>query len=332
MAAIAPDRLRRARLLAGFGDGELAEIAALTTEVELPAGFELIRQGGPAEGAWLLEEGALSVVRKLPGGGETPLAEFGPGALVGEISLLRDEPPTATVHAKSACRALRLDRRLFRGGRERLEPATLALTRAILAELARRVHALEARAASAAAEGAPGEPPLQPAMTRRSPDWNWRGFLPLLPCFRHYERADLDSLAAAFEAEETPAGAVLLAQGSAANSLLVVGRGAVESAWWAGGRPRQVGVLGPGEIVAAASLVGGGASALSHATREDSTLLRLDAGAFRRLQGERSRAGLATLDAVAESLVRAQRRAGSLVARVLGLTRAGGLAGQSRSG
>jgi len=331
MSAIAPERLRRARLLAGFGDGELAEIAALASEVDLPAGAELIRQGGPAEWAWLLEEGVLSVVRKLPGGGEAPLAELGPGALVGEIGLLRDEPRTATVRAKSASRALRLDRRLFRAGRERLEPTALALTRVLLAELAGRVHALEARAAAAAADGAAGEPPVRSARTGRRPDWNWRGFLPLLPCFRHYERADLESLAAAFGAEEAPAGAVLLAQGSAADGLLVVGRGAVESAWWAGGRPRQVGVLGPGEIVAASSLVDGAASALSHAAREDSTLLRLDVADFRRLYGERSRAGLATLDAVAESLVRAQRRAGGLVARVLGLTR-GGLAGQSRSG
>src|SRR5690606_15862615 len=119
---VAAERLRAAPLLASFEDAALAAVAGLMREVALPAGCELIRQGDAADGAWLLESGAFDVVRKLPGGGEIGMATLGPGALVGEASLLRDAPRTATVRARVASRALFLDRRLFRASCDRLEP------------------------------------------------------------------------------------------------------------------------------------------------------------------------------------------------------------------
>jgi CRP-like cAMP-binding protein len=331
MATVTAERLRAAPLLASFDDAGLAAIAELAREAELPAGHELVRQGGPADGAWLLEAGALAVVRKLPGGGELPLAALGPGALVGEISLLRDEPRTATVRATAPSRAIFLDRRLFRASRERLEPAALQLTRAILVALARRVRSLEAEAAMALAGAVPGDAvgPAR-AVAPAEPGFDWRAFLPLLPCFRGFEPADLAALAPALEPFGRAAGETLLAQGEGPADLLIVARGAVEGVWRAGDGAHQVAVLGPGEFCCAGLLLEAAPAPLTWAAREDALLLRLDGAAFRSLYGARSRAGLALLDALAAHLARAQRRAGGALARTLGLARAGRLLVQTR--
>jgi CRP-like cAMP-binding protein len=332
MAAVTPERLRRAPLLASFDEPELAAIAELAGEAELPAGHELIRQGGPADGAWLLESGGLAVVRKLPGGGELPLAALGPGALVGEISLLRDEPRTATVRAIAPSRAVFLDRRLFRASRERLEPAALRLTRAILVELARRVRRLESEAAQAlAGEALADAVPPPRGFAPAEPGFDWRAFLPVLPCFGGFEPADLTALSAALEPFERAAGETLLPDGSAPQDLLIIARGAVEGVRLAGGRAHQVAVLGPGEFCAAGLLLDPGPAALTWTAREDALLLRLDGAEFRRLYDERSRAGLALLDALAGHLARAQRRAGGTMARTLGLARATRFSAQERS-
>ena len=333
MAAVTPERLRAAPLLAAFDEHELAAIAELASETELPAGHELIRQGGAADGAWLLESGALAVARRVPGGGELPLAALAPGALVGEISLLRDEPRTATVRATAPSRAVFLDRRLFRASRERLEPAALHLTRAILLEIAGRVRRLEEQAAAALTDDAPADrvAPAR-AFAAAAPGFDWRAFLPRLPCFAGYDPPDLAALADRLEPFELAAGETLLAQGTAASDLPIVARGAVEGVWRAGGRPHQVSVLGPGELCCAGALLDGGPASLTWAAREGAVMLRLPGAAFRRLHDARSRAGLATLDALAEALARAQRRAGGAVARTLGLARATGLAAQARSG
>jgi len=74
----------------------LEQLAAGLRPWRVPAGETLYRQGDPADGCLIIQEGQAEVL----GDGRT-VATVGPGELVGEIALLRQVPRTATVRATS---------------------------------------------------------------------------------------------------------------------------------------------------------------------------------------------------------------------------------------
>jgi CRP-like cAMP-binding protein len=91
-----------------LGAGTLADLLAAMHLQETEPGDYLIRQGDPAEFLLLILSGyAWARVRDTPPD-RAPVGEFGPGEIVGEISLVTDEPRTADVVARTFVRALRL--------------------------------------------------------------------------------------------------------------------------------------------------------------------------------------------------------------------------------
>jgi CRP/FNR family cyclic AMP-dependent transcriptional regulator len=103
------DELAGVSLFAGATNKELAEIAKLTTEVNLPAGSVLVEQGATPREAFVILTGEADVT--LDG---TVVATVGPGACVGEIALLDGGPRVASVTATTDITALVLDPREFR--------------------------------------------------------------------------------------------------------------------------------------------------------------------------------------------------------------------------
>jgi CRP-like cAMP-binding protein len=67
----------------------------------------LMRQGDPADCAYVILEGYADVLAETPGGSFV-VAMLGPHSMPGEIGVLIDEPRTATVRAKGNVRALRI--------------------------------------------------------------------------------------------------------------------------------------------------------------------------------------------------------------------------------
>jgi CRP/FNR family cyclic AMP-dependent transcriptional regulator len=88
---------------------ELARIARLADEVDLPAGRMLTREGARGREFFVLLEGTAAVRR-----GARTLPPLGPGDFVGEIALVTDTARTATVTATSPVRALVVTDREFR--------------------------------------------------------------------------------------------------------------------------------------------------------------------------------------------------------------------------
>lgn len=75
--------------------------------VDFPAGSNLISEGEAASALFVLESGKAVVERAdAPG---VVLAELGPGDFCGEMSILQEQPHSASVTARSAVRALRID-------------------------------------------------------------------------------------------------------------------------------------------------------------------------------------------------------------------------------
>ena len=88
--------------------GSLADLLAVMHFREFEPGGYLIRQGDPAEFLLLILSGnAFARVRNTPAD-RPPVGTFGPGDIVGEISLVTDEPRTADVIAETHVQSLEL--------------------------------------------------------------------------------------------------------------------------------------------------------------------------------------------------------------------------------
>ena len=73
------------------------------------AGQSVFKAGDPGEAMYIITEGEVDI---LDGSGTT-LETAGPGSIFGELALVDDEPRSATVVAKTACRLVTVNRRRF---------------------------------------------------------------------------------------------------------------------------------------------------------------------------------------------------------------------------
>jgi CRP/FNR family transcriptional regulator, cyclic AMP receptor protein len=101
--------LKRVPLFAACSKRELAEIAVLTDELDLPSARELTREGASGREFVILVEGEADVTRN-----GRLVAGLGPGDFVGEIALVTGGPRTATVKTRGPARVLVLGASGFR--------------------------------------------------------------------------------------------------------------------------------------------------------------------------------------------------------------------------
>ena len=101
--------LKRVPLFERCSKRELAQIAALADELDLPGERDLTREGAGGFEFIILVEGAADVVRK-----GRVVNELGPGDFVGEIALVTARPRTATVKTRGPARILVLTASGFR--------------------------------------------------------------------------------------------------------------------------------------------------------------------------------------------------------------------------
>jgi CRP/FNR family transcriptional regulator, cyclic AMP receptor protein len=91
-----PGRLKKIPVFADLSDEELGHIAALAAEVSVPEGKELVREGDYSYDVLAVEEGTARVERN-----GAPIADIGPGDVVGEMGVLERSQRNATVIATS---------------------------------------------------------------------------------------------------------------------------------------------------------------------------------------------------------------------------------------
>ena len=103
------DLIKSVPLFSGASKSELAEIAAIADEVDLPAGKTLTTEGETGREFFVLIEGTADVTQ-----GGRKIREMGPGDFFGEIALISKAPRTATVTTSSPVRALVITDRAFR--------------------------------------------------------------------------------------------------------------------------------------------------------------------------------------------------------------------------
>jgi CRP-like cAMP-binding protein len=98
-------RLKRIPAFADLTDDDLARIAALASELSVPAGKVLVREGDWSYDMLAIEEGTADVLRA-----GARIAELGPGDVVGEIGVMDATQRSATVVATSGMLLITLDR------------------------------------------------------------------------------------------------------------------------------------------------------------------------------------------------------------------------------
>jgi CRP-like cAMP-binding protein len=101
--------LKRVPLFAKCSKRELALVASVADEVDLPAGKDLTREGASGREFVVIVEGAADVRRK-----GRRINQLGDGDFLGEIALLAGTPRTATVTTTTPVRALVLTAPAFR--------------------------------------------------------------------------------------------------------------------------------------------------------------------------------------------------------------------------
>lgn len=114
----------------------LERIAQLCTEVEVPAGRVLCREGEAGHEFFVIESGSVSVST-----GGQDVATLGPGDFFGELALLDAGPRTATVTAATDAQLLVVSRQEFAGLLEEEPLVAVRMLPAIGARLRQRTPA-----------------------------------------------------------------------------------------------------------------------------------------------------------------------------------------------
>lgn len=124
------DLLKEVPLFAGFGKRQLAAVARIADEIDVPAGKALIAENEFGRQFFILLEGEAEVRRR-----GRRLNTLGAGDFFGEIALLTDRETTATVRTTTPARLLVVTRSSF----NRLVRDVPAVQWTIVQALARRV-------------------------------------------------------------------------------------------------------------------------------------------------------------------------------------------------
>ena len=98
-------RLKNISVFADLEDDTLEVIASLASEVSVPEGKDLVREGDFSYDLLAIEEGSAEVTR----GGEK-VADLGPGDIIGEAGVVERSQRNATVTATSPMLLVTLDR------------------------------------------------------------------------------------------------------------------------------------------------------------------------------------------------------------------------------
>jgi CRP/FNR family transcriptional regulator, cyclic AMP receptor protein len=130
------DVLSRAPLFSALDDDAAATLRASMTEVTLPRGETLFREGDSGDCLYVITDGKIKLGRAATDGRENILAILCPGEMFGELSLFDPKPRTATAVAV-------VDSTLMSLGHEALDQLLTgrpAVAESMLAALAQRLR------------------------------------------------------------------------------------------------------------------------------------------------------------------------------------------------
>lgn len=105
--------LQHVDLFKHLTDSQLSELAAQSRELSFRKNAILMTEGDIGESMYVIKEGSVKVFVSDDEGRELVLYQQGPGAVIGDIALLDDEPRSASVSTLEASTALMIGKQAF---------------------------------------------------------------------------------------------------------------------------------------------------------------------------------------------------------------------------
>ena len=139
------DFLMQVPLLEALTEIELEVLAGVMSPKMYRAGDEICREKGEADSFFVVADGQVSIVKDVAGGDEQILAELGPGALIGEMSLIDGKPRSATIRAIGDCTLLEVKKEEFESLYRANSPFALRFTERIAIDLSMRLRSADER-------------------------------------------------------------------------------------------------------------------------------------------------------------------------------------------
>ena len=127
--------LQKVPLFESLALANLKQIAALAGEHLFPDGVTIARQGEPGDEMYIIVSGEVDISLRAEDGTEKWVLHRKPGDYVGEMSILSDEPRTATLVARGDVRALGVKQKPFEGMLRECPDISLALIRELIFRL-----------------------------------------------------------------------------------------------------------------------------------------------------------------------------------------------------
>ncbi len=135
-------------LFSNLEPAELEAVLAVAESFHVNAGHRLCEQGKPGDCMYVIEVGKANVRAKNERGKVVPIANLGPGDIVGELALIDSRPRSADVIAATTLRGYRIDRRRFRQLRAKEHPAAYKITKQIAVTVCGRLRRVNENVAS----------------------------------------------------------------------------------------------------------------------------------------------------------------------------------------
>ena len=324
---VAPDQggfdrfLLEVPLLAGLDAAGLAEVQRLLRPFDVQAGGVLFRQGDASDGLYLIKEGEIAIMRRVPGDETVRLAVLGRCAIIGEMGLLDHGVRSASAVAVTASTGYFVSRERFEMMRADMRPPAFAVMDRFITQVAARTRkAIEL----AAAHLAPGcaataaATAVSVAWTRcSSPATLDQRLLLALPFFGSLGSGELRELMGQVKRHDFARGDLVWPAGAAASHCLIVVRGALATYFSTPPRPQLFSVHGPGSFAGELPLLDGGPHPLIALAREPTIALSLDRERFEVLRKGGGELAFTLFAALGSAVAGNLRRADGHLARVM---------------
>lgn len=257
MTGAAADMLANVPLFAALSDTDRAGLAEAMEPRSYADGAALMVQNDRGDGLHIVTSGAVRVGRRLPGGGFADTARLGPGSVIGEMALVgRGGRRSATVLADGPVETLFLPGAAFRAALGQLRPSSLAMQRALGAELTVRVankaRDIAAQLAAASQAFTPRVAPRQPVPPAEA-GFDPAAFIAKLPLAATLDATQRAALIGAGQHRSVARGERV----DASDNVWLVVRGALRSDLPLQGGDYQLEVLGPGRLAGLARQASG---------------------------------------------------------------------------
>lgn len=258
-------------------------LAELLEVHQFEDGATIFLQNGTANGAWLIQQGAVKLIRRLPGGAETLLAQLGPGDVFGEVSLITSGGVrTSSAHAIGPTQLSLLPLRKVRALAEQDSDIAIRILRRLGSLVATR--AAQTLTLVATDGTAPPTGSVQPVQ----PDFVVADFIGRMPTGEQLGYSGTDRLLELGTIVQASEGAAL------DDAIYLVVRGAARAI--AG--KRQVDVCGPGRWLGALAMASRTVPPLSYRALGTALLVRIPLPVFEAQWNETGHFGRLLVDIV----------------------------------